>query len=443
MKHIVIVGFESAGLTAAAAARATDRSAKITVIERREYAIYHPCGIPFAIGGDVPDIELLIEPAPPMANVEVRTSTEAVAIDPDGRTIEVRELKTNKEESLSYDALVLATGSYAFKPPIPGIGLKHVYTVKTVEDGRAIIAALGRARRALVVGAGPIGIETAMALKTRGLSVAIVEMLPNVLPGMLDQDMAELVAQKLREGGIEVMCGRRVQEIRGKEVVESAIVDGQELHADIVIIATGVRPEVKLAKEAGIEIGETGGIKVDDHLRTSASDVYAAGDCAESICLVTKRPILSQLATTAIRMGRVAGINAAGGDEVFDGTLNTVVTSAYDLEIASTGLTSQSARAAGIEPISGRIRALNRPKYYPGAMPIWVKLLVEPVEHRIIGGQLVGAKGAAERANLLALAIRKGMTVEELAKLEYCYAPPVCDCIDPLVIAAEAILRRL
>lgn len=443
MRHIVIIGFESAGLTAASAARMADRTARITVIERRSYAVYHPCGIPFAIGGEVPDIGALVEPAPPLTNVDVRTATEAIALDTRNRTVEVSAIRARRPEMLEYDSLVLATGSYAFKPPVPGIDLGNVHPVKTIEDGRAIIAALRRAKRVAVIGAGPIGIETAAALRERGLGVTIVEALPSVMPGMLDPDMADLVAKLLRGKGIDVLCGRAVQEILGDGRARSIVAGGRELPADLVIIATGVRPEVQLAREAGIELGESGGIRVDKYLRTSAAGVYAAGDCAEGFCLITGRPILSQLATTAIRMGKVAGTNAAGGEAIFEGTLNTVVVCAYGLEIASTGLTTHSAREAGISPIAGRVRAMNRPRYYPGAEPIVVKLLVEPSEHRIIGGQVLSTEGTAERINLLALAIKKGMTVEELAQIEYCYAPPVSDCIEPLVVAAEAILRRL
>jgi len=443
MKQIVIVGFESAGMTAASAASMTDPAARITVIERRPYAIYHPCGIPFAIGGEVPDIQKLIEPTPPMPNVEVRTATEAIALDAKGKKVEVLELKTKKRGTIEYDALILATGSYAFKPPIPGIALQGVHAVKTVEDGKAIIDELSRAKRAAVIGGGSIGSETAAALRSRGLEVVLVEELPSVLPNMLDPDMAGLVTERLRENGVEVICGQGVRQILGKQRVSSISVGGRELPADLVIVATGVKPEVKLAKEAGIELGETGGIKVDEHMRTDAEGVYAAGDCAETFCAITERPALSQLSTAAIQMGKVAGINAAGGEATFDGTLNTAVTTVFGLEIASTGLTTDAAKRAGIDPISGRIRTLDKPRYYPGGRPITVKLLVEPKEHRLIGGQVVASDGAAERVNLLALAIKKGMIVEELSRIDYCYVPPVCDVIEPLMVAAEAVLRKL
>jgi NADH oxidase (H2O2-forming) len=442
LKHIVVIGFESAGLTAAATARAVNREVNITVIERRLYAVYHPCGIPFAIGGDIPHIKNLVEPAPRLPNVNVRTATEAISLDTNKRMVEVVSHHTAKREIIEYDALVLATGSLAPKLPIPGVNLGNVHTVRTMRDGEEIMAALPRATNAVVIGAGPIGIETAVALRKRGLAVTLVEMQPSVLPGMLDPDMSDSVIERLRAHEIETLCGKRVEEIRGQENVSSVVVDGAEIKADLVTMATGVKPDVGLAKAAGIKVGPTGAIEVDDHLRTSAPEVYAAGDCAESKCFITKRPILSQLATTAIRMGKVAGTNAAGGDEVFPGVLNTVVTSAYGLEIASTGLTTNAAKKVGMEPVVGRIRTLSRPSYYPGAEPVIIKLLVEPGERKILGGQMIG-DGSAERANLLALAIRNGITVDELARMEYCYAPPVCDCIEPLVIAAEAVLRKL
>jgi NADH oxidase (H2O2-forming) len=441
--RIVIVGFESAGMTAAAAAGMVDPSAKITVFERRPYDIYHPCGIPFAIGGEVPDIKKLIESAPPMPNIELHTATEAISLDAKSKEIVVHELKTKKRRTVKYDVLILATGSYASKPPIPGIDLKGVHAVRTLEDGQAIIEQLGEAKRAAVIGAGLIGVETAAALRKRGLEVLLLEALPSVLPNMLDPDMASLVKDRILENGIELVLGQSVEEIIGKQEVSSISVGGRQHPVDMVIVATGVKPEVRLAKEAGIKLGETGGIKADKRMGTSAEDVYAAGDCVETVCMITGRPVLSQLASAAIRMGRVAGTNAAGEEAEFEGTLSTAVTASFGLEIASTGLTTNSAKRAGLEPIAGRIRTGDRPHYYPGGKPITVKLLVEPKEHRLVGGQVIASDGAAERVNLLALAIKRSVTIEELSRIDYCYVPPSCDVIEPLVVAAEAILRRL
>ncbi|MEM3514001.1 MAG: FAD-dependent oxidoreductase, partial [Candidatus Hadarchaeum sp.] len=289
--------------------------------------------------------------------------------------------------------------------------------------------------------AGPIGVETASALKERGLDVVLIEMMPNVLPGMLDPDMAGIVAERLVKSGVRVICSKAVKELRGVERVSSVVLEGEEIPTDLVVMAIGVKPDVELAVRAGLALGPTKTIAVDDHLRTSNPDIFAIGDCAEARCLITKRPVRSQLATTAIRMGRVAGINAAGGDEIFDGVLNAVVTIAGGLEVASVGLTATVAGEAGIEAVSARVRCLNKPHYFPGAEPVMIKLVAERKGQRLLGGQFLGT-GAAERANRLALAIRKEMTAKEFSKVDYCYAPPVSDSIDPMVVAAEALLRR-
>ncbi len=442
MSRVVIIGNESAGFTAACTARAIDRHAEIIVIERRPYALYHPCGIPFAIGGDVPDIKKLIDDSK-MPNIDLRLGAEAMSINTSAKTVEVRELKTGKTEDVQYDSLIIATGSYAFRPHVKGVDLNGVHVVKTVEDGEAILKSAKKAKRAVVVGGGAIGVETSAALRRRGLDVMLVEIMPHLLPAMLDQDMAELVAQQLQCAGIRVICAQQLEEIRGSENVRSVVVGGKEYPADLVVIATGVKPEVRLAKDAGIKLGVTGGVKVDQHLRTSASYVFAAGDCVETRNSITGEPTLSQLATTAIKMGKVAGKNAVGGKATFDGTFNTVVTSTRELIIASTGLTTHAAKKIGMDVVSARIRMSDKPSYYPGAGPIYVKLLVRAGDRKIIGGQIIGMGGVAERVNLLTLAIQKGMDVEELADVEHCYMPAVCDAIDPLTVAAEAVLRKL
>jgi len=441
MTRIVIVGFQSAGLTAAGAARLFDREAKVTVIERRTYATYHPCGFPFTLGGEVPNAQSLVEIAPRIPGVEVLLGTEAKAINRDEKSIEIQDRKTQRIDKVQYDKLILCTGSLAFRPPIPGMDLQNVFTLRTMKDCEDLLKAIPKAKRAVVVGAGPVGVETACALRARGLEVTIVEMVSSVFSVILDPDMSEEVTNKLRQIGVQVMCGKPVKEIRGKGKVSSVLAEDQQVQADVVVVAVGVKPDVELAVQAGLELGPTKLISVDDHLRTSDPDIYAAGDCAETRCFFTGLPIKSQLASTAIRMGKVAGINAAGGDESFPGALNAVVSSASGMEIAAVGLTTNVAKAVGLDAVSVRIRASSRPHFYPGAEPIIVKLVVEK-SGRILGGQIIG-DGAAERVNLLSLAITQGVTVDKLAKMEYCYAPPINDCIEPLVMAADAVLRRL
>ncbi|MEW6593165.1 MAG: FAD-dependent oxidoreductase [Candidatus Hadarchaeota archaeon] len=443
MKRIVIIGFQSAGLTAAGAARLLDRDAKITAIERRMYATCHPCGLPFLVEGKITDIDQLIEVESKIPGIEVKSKTEAKSIDRKNKQVEIQDVRSGGSEKIPYDKLIIGTGSVALKPRIPGVDLKNVFTIQSCEDAANILSMVGAgAKNAVVIGAGLIGIEVACALRARGIAVTVVEILPNALPGLLDPDMAEVITEHLKRSGVDVFCSTPAREIIGKTKVEAVLAGEKKIPADFVVLAVGFKPNVELAAAAGLKLGPTGLVEVDEQLRTSDPDIYAAGDCAESKCLITKRPVKSQLATTAIRMGRVAGINAAGGKELFQGVLNTATTSAEGLEVSSTGLTASRAKEAGLDAFAARVRASSRPRYFPGTAPITVKLIVEKGSGRVLGGQIIG-EGAAERADLLAFAIAKGSKVEELARMEYCYAPPVSDEIEPLVVAAQAALRRL
>jgi len=444
-RKIVIIGAHAAGTDAASAARKTDRSAEITLITDQSVAGYSPCGIPFVIGGHIASFEDLIVFPPSyykMMKIDLRLETTAKAINVEDKTVEVEDKKGNSE-TLQYDSLILATGAYPFVPPIKGKEKKGVFTLRTLDDGKRICQALEKSKTAVVIGAGAIGLETAVSFKERGLKTTVVELLPQVCPAALDRDMARIVQRYLEEKGIKIMTGKRVDEILGDDHVSGVYVDGDEIPADLVLMATGVRPNVKLAKEAGIEIGETGGIKTNLRMETSVKDVYAAGDCAESISPITQRPILSQLGTTAVRQGKVAGINAAGGYSVFLGCLCSFVTKLFDLEIGATGLTEAMAKRVGIETVSGIITSKTRADYYPGGKQIRVKIIADRETERIIGGQIIGGEEVTQRVNALSFAIQKGMTVKELAKADTCYAPPVNETWEPMVLAAEVAMRKL
>jgi NADH oxidase (H2O2-forming) len=444
-KRIVIIGAHAAGTDAASAARKTDRSAEITIVTDQSVAGYSPCGIPFVLGGHIPSFEDLVVFPPSyynMMKLDLRLETKAKKIDVENKTVEI-ESKDGKTEVLQYDSLILATGAYPFVPPIRGREKKGVYTLRTLEDGKRVSKALEKAKSTVVIGAGLIGLEAAVAFAERGLKATVVELLPQVLPAMLDRDMARLVQKHLEEKGINIITGRGVDEILGDDHVTGVSVAGEEIQADLVIVATGVRPNVQLARDAGIEIGETRGIKTNMRMETSVKDVYAAGDCAESVNMITKRPTLSQLGTTAVRQGKVAGINAAGGYAVFLGCLGSAVTKLLDLEIGATGLTEFVAGRAGIETVVGAITSKTRADYYPGGKPIRVKIMVEKDTERIIGGQIIGGEAVTQRINALSFAIQKQMTVRELAKADTCYAPPVNETWEPMVLAAEIAIRRL
>jgi len=374
--------------------------------------------------------------------LDLRLETTATSINTEAKTVEIRD-KTGKQEKLSYDSLIITTGAYPFVPPIKGREKQGVYVLRTIEDGERIDEAIKNAKSAVVVGAGLIGLETAVALVERGLTTTVVELLPYVLPLMLDQDMASIVQKMLEERGMRVIVGRGVDEILGAEKATGVLVAGEQIPADIVMVATGVRANTELAQKAGIDVGLARAIKVNMRMETSVKDVYAAGDCVESVSLITHRPTISQLGTVAVRQAKVAGINAAGGYAVFPGVLGSAVTKMFDTEIGATGLTEFVAGRAGIQAVTGSITSKTRPEYYPGGKPIRIKIVVEKETQRIIGAQIVGGEEVSQRINALSFAIQKQMTIRELAKSDTCYAPPLAETWEPMVLAAEIALRRL
>lgn len=444
-KRVVIIGAHAAAVDAASAARKTDRTAEITLITNEKRAGYSRCGIPFVLGGHIPSFEDLVVFPPTyyrMMKLNLRLETTVTSINKEAKTIDIQD-KTGKQETLPYDSLIIATGASPFMPPIKGREKQGVYVVRTIEDGERIDEAIKKAKSAVVVGAGLIGLEAAVTLAERGLKTTVVELLPYVLPVMLDEDMAKLVHKMLEEKGLRIIVGRAVDEILGAEKVAGVSVAGEEISADFVVVATGIRINSELAQKAGIAIGETRGIKVNMRMETSVKDIYAAGDCAESISLITQRPTLSQLGTTAVRQGKVAGINAAGGYAIFPGVLGSAVSKMFDFEVGATGLTEFFANRAGIATVTGSITSKTRAEYYPGAQPVRVKIIVEKETQRIIGGQIVGGEEVTQRINALSFAIQKQMTVRELVKADTCYAPPVSETWEPMVLAAETVLMKL
>ena len=444
-RKIVIIGANAAGTDAASAARKIDRTAEITLITKENRAAYSRCGLPFVLGGQIPKFEDLVIFPPSyyrMMKLNLRLESTVTSINTEAKTVEVQD-KTGKKETLEYDSLILATGAYAFVPPIKGREKQGVYVLRTIEDGMKINQALKTAKSAVVIGAGLIGLEAAVAFVERGVKTTVVELLPYVLPAMLDQDMANEVQSKLEEKGLKIIVGKGVDEILGGDKVAGVSVAGENIPADFVLVATGIRADTELAKKADVAIGETRGIKTNMRMETSVKDVYAVGDCAESVCTITHRPVLSQLGTVAVRHGKVAGINAAGGYAIFPGAIGSAVSKMFDFEVGATGLTEFWAGRNGVETVVGRITSKTKADYYPGALPIKVKLVVERETKRIIGGQIIAGEEATQRINALSFAIQKQMTVHELAKADTCYAPPVNETWEPMVLAAELAIRRL
>ncbi|MEM2937276.1 MAG: FAD-dependent oxidoreductase [Candidatus Bathyarchaeia archaeon] len=445
-KRIVIIGAHAAGVDAASAARKTDRTAEITLITEEKYAGYSRCGLPFVIGGQIPSFSDLIVFPPSyyqMMKLKLKTETKVTKIDAGKKAVETVD-KTGKTEEIPYDSLIIAAGASAFTPPIKGREKQGILPLRTLEDGQKIDQAVREgAKTAVIMGAGLIGLETAVALQERGLKVTVVEMLPQVLPAMLDADTAKMVHEMLQQKGINILIGKPVEEFLGAEKVTGIVAGGEQINADLFVSAFGVRANTQLAAEAGIAMGETRAIKTNARMETNIKDVYAVGDCAESTHIVTQKPTLQQLGTVAVRQGKVAGINAAGGYALFTGVLGSAVTQLYDTQVGVTGLTEAAAQRARIETVTGTIASKTKADYYPGAKPIRVKLVVERESQRIIGAQIIGGEEVTQRINAVSLAIQKQMTVRELAKADTAYAPPLCETWEPLVLAAEMVLMKL
>jgi NADH oxidase (H2O2-forming) len=445
-RRIIVVGANAAGVEAASAARKKDRTAEITLISQEKNAGYSRCGLPFVIGGQIPSFKDLTVYSPAyfqMLKLKLKTETKVTVVNTKEKTVTAVD-KTGTTETLQYDSLVIATGADAFMPPIKGREKQGILSLRNLKDGEKINEAVQNgAKSAVIMGAGLIGLETGVALIERSLKVTVVEMLPQILPQMLDADMAKLVQENLQEKGMCILTEKAVEEFLGDDKVTAIMAGGEKIEADLFISAFGVRANTKLAVESGIPLGETRAIKTNGRMETDVKNVYAAGDCAEAPSIITHRPLCAQLGTIAVRQAKVAGTNAGGGYALFPGMLASAVTQLFDTEAGVTGLTETAAQRARIEVVTGAISSKTKTDYYPNALPIKVKLVVEKESQRIIGAQIVGGEEVTQRINALSFAIQKGMTVRELAKADTAYAPPLNETWEPMVLAAEMILMKL
>ena len=444
-RRIVVVGDNATGTSVASAARKTDRKAEITVIDKAKYPAYSRCGLPYVLAGEIPSFDDLITfPLSfyKMMKIDLLLETLVTTVDVKKKT--VTKEHDGKTETIPYDSLVLATGANNFIPPVKGYDKEGVYGVRTIEDGEQIQKAMKNAEYAVVVGAGFIGLETAHAFVENGIKTTVVEMLPYILPAMFDKDMADFAQSKLEEKGVQIIVGSPIGEIVGKDKVEGAVIGDKLIDADMIIMATGVRANLELAKQAGLALGERDRtIRVNSRMETSVQDIFAAGDCVESRSFVTGLSTISQLGTTAVRQAKVAGINAAGGYAIFPGVLSSAVTRMFGVEVGATGITEFQAKRAGLQTVVGRLTTTTKPHYFPGGKEIRVKILAERELGTVIGGQMVGGEDIAQRVNMVSLAIQNRMTVMELAKADTCYAPPVADTWEAVALAAEMAASRI
>ena len=424
---LVVIGGVAAGLSAAARARRISPNLEIVVLEKGPVISYGACGLPYFVEGRVRQPEDLITYTPEyfrkQRNIDVRTGARVVTISHPRR-----EVTLESGERVRYQHLVIATGARCDTcgiAPLP----EHVFTLHTLDDATRLRAFI-RDRRpssAVVVGAGYIGLEAADALRRNGLRVTVLERSERLL---LRDDAwwTGMVRQQLNQYGVELRCGVDVRAI--------------DFPADVVLFAAGFKPNIELAAEAGIEIGRTGAIRTDDHMETNLRGVYAAGDCAEVAHLVTGRPTWIPLGTTANKTGRVAGANAAGGRERFPGIVGTSIVRVFDWAFATTGLTAAQARAEGFSPAAVQIEAKSKPGYF-GGVKTSVELVADRATRRLLGGSAVGEDGAAGRINVVATALQSGMRVDEFEQLDLAYSPPYSTVWDPLLIAAQQLIKQL
>ncbi|KWX01051.1 pyridine nucleotide-disulfide oxidoreductase [Carbonactinospora thermoautotrophica] len=444
MRHrLVVVGGGAAGMSAASAARRVDPSLEIVVLEASGFAAYGLCGIPYYLSGLVTAADDLVAYPPAFfrdrRRINLKLNARATRLDPDRHV--VYYVEDGREARMSYHRLVVATGGVPALPPVPGLSDQRVFTVRALEDAISLRSLLdaGRIGRALVVGAGYIGLEMAEALAARGVAVTVVEMTSQVMPN-LDAPIAALVEKEVRRQGVDLRLGARLEEVRRTADQLEAVIDGSSLAVDVIVLAVGVRPGSDIAAAAGAATGPGGALLVDDQMRTSLPDVYAVGDCIAPYHRVLGRPAFVPLGPAANKTGRVAGTVAAGGDARFPGIVGTAVVKVFDLAVARTGLTLTEALAEGLPAVATDVEGRSRAKYYPNTGPVSVRL-VHQRDGRLLGAQLVGAgDGVAKRIDALAIALQAGFDLTDLLAADLSYAPPYAPVYEPVLLAAQAAM---
>ncbi|MFD8827952.1 FAD-dependent oxidoreductase [Streptomyces sp. NPDC059605] len=453
-ERLVIIGGDAAGMSAASQARRLRGPGELEIVafERGPFTSYSACGIPYWVGGDVAERDDLVARTPEehrARDIDLRTRTEVTEIDVAGRRVRAQDLGTGEAYWTGFDKLVIATGARPVRPALPGMDAPGVHGVQTLDDGQALLDSLDRApgRRAVVVGAGYIGVEMAEALLKRGFEVTVLNRGEQPM-ATLDPDMGRLVHEAMDGMGITTVGRAEVTAIlTGPDGRVRAVAAGDTSYpADVVVLGIGVEPETALARAAGLPLGPHGGLLTDLSMRVVGhEDVWAGGDCVEVLDLVAGRTRHIALGTHANKHGQIIGSNVGGGYGTFPGVVGTAVSKVCDLEIARTGLREKDARAAGLRFVTATIESTGRAGYYPGALPMTVKMLAEYRTGRLLGVQIVGRDGAAKRVDVAAVALTAGMTVEQMTALDLGYAPPFSPVWDPVLVAARkavAAVRR-
>jgi len=454
-KRIVVIGGVACGPKSAARAKRLDPGCEIILLEKGGEISYGACGLPFYLEGEVKEIKELINTpvgVPRDVNffravkgVEARVNTEAVEIDRNRKVVKIRDLVEGKEEDLPYDNLVIATGSRPVRPPLPGIDLDGIHCLKTLGDGQAIKKAIegSKRKKAVIVGAGLIGLECVESLLKAGFETHVIEKLPFVLPALLDEEMAVPLMKHLQAKGVFLHCNDGVARFEddGQGRVSRVVTEKNAIEADLVILAIGFRPNIELAQKAGLEIGKYG-IKVDSHLRTSDPSIYAGGDCIESRNIVTGMPCYAPMGSTANKHGRIIGNNLSGWNSTFSGVCGTGVCRILGFNVARTGLTERDAVNLGYDVLTTLSPGPDRPHYMKGCGLIHLKLIAEAYSGRLLGVQILGHGEMLSRVDTIAALLAKAGTIDDLSEIDMAYAPPFSPAMDNVIVAANIIQNK-
>ncbi|MFJ9426574.1 FAD-dependent oxidoreductase [Streptomyces sp. NPDC101249] len=451
-ERLVVIGGDAAGMSAASQARRLKDPGALEIVafERGRFSSYSACGIPYWVGGDVPERDALVARTPEehrARGIDLRTGTEVTEIDVTRRRVRARDVDSGAESWTAYDKLVIATGARPVRPELPGMDAAGVHGVQTLDDGQALLDSLARTdgRRAVVVGAGYIGVEMAEALLKRGYEVTVVNRGGEPM-ATLDPDMGRLVHEAMTGLGITMVNDAEVTGLLTHEDgrVSAVVTEGARYPADVVVLGIGVRPQTSLAAAAGLPLGAHGGLLTDLAMRVRGhEDIWAGGDCVEVLDLVSGQERHIALGTHANKHGQVIGSNVGGDYATFPGVVGTAVSKVCDLEIARTGLREKDARRVGLRYETVTVESTNSAGYYPDAALMTVKMIAERRTGRLLGVQIVGREGAAKRVDVAAVALTARMTVEQMTALDLGYAPPFSPVWDPVLVAARKAAAKV
>ncbi len=450
-QRLVVIGAVAAGTKAASKAKRENPDLDVKIFTKEEYISYAGCGLPYYIGGVIKEKNELVVRTPEIfkseQDIDIYIKHEVTKIDSSSKTVYVTDLANNQQMEYKYDKLVIATGASPIIPPFENINLNNIFTLRSVKDAFEIRDLLdaGKVNKAVVVGGGFIGLEVAENLKHRGVDVSLIELAPHILPPF-DEEIAMLAQNHMLDKGVNIIIGEKVLGFEGQNgIVTKVKSTAGDFEADIVILSIGVRANVKIAVDAGIELGVTGAINVDKYMQTNVSDIFAVGDCAENVNLITGLPVWYPMGSTSNKTGRIAGHNVVNSENMdsLDGVLGTTIVKLFDINAAKTGLSERDAKKAGLNVETILVPATDKAHYYPGNKPIITKLIADKTTHKILGAQVIGIGVVDKPIDIIATAISFGAKVEDITRLDLAYAPPFSMAMSSTILAANVMLNKM